>query len=136
MPPFSDRNSPPDHPGLVEALGPSVVWWNAARQRIASQHEPVEETWAWSGSKAGWTLRLATRRRPIAYLTPLAGECRGSLALSERAAELVRAELDPETVALVEAAPRYPEGRAVRIVLQTAADVERLVSLAAIRMRT
>ncbi len=71
VPTFLDRTSPPDATSLAAALGPAVGVWNSARERLAATRGPLEESWAWSGAKAGWSLRLARRGRPIAYLTPL-----------------------------------------------------------------
>jgi antitoxin (DNA-binding transcriptional repressor) of toxin-antitoxin stability system len=133
-PVFVDRRHPPEEGSVHAVLGAAAVLWDAAHDRIVAEHGPIEEQWAWSGSKAGWTLRLARRGRPVAYLTPWNGQCRASLALGERALAAAREELEGAVLELVDAAPTYPEGRAIRLILRTPEDVEAFARLVSIRM--
>lgn len=133
---FVDKAHPPDDASVRATLGEAVGMWDAVRDRLVGDNAPIEEQWAWSGSKAGWTLRLARGGRPVAYLTPWEGECRASLALVERAVDVARGQLDADAMELIDAAPSYPEGRAIRLTLRTPRDVETFAILARVRMAT
>jgi hypothetical protein len=71
----------------------------------------------------------------IVYLTPCAGHFLASFALGERAVRAIReAGLPAVMLSLIEAAPRYAEGRGVRIPVRTAKDVKSIRALAAIKL--
>jgi hypothetical protein len=77
-------------------------------------------------------LRLKKGTRVIVYLTPRAGKFLASIALGERAVAAARERgLPGPALAAIDAAPRYAEGRGVRLVVSTADDVKTVRQLAA-----
>jgi hypothetical protein len=132
---FGDKATIPDESALAAALGPAHALWCELRADIGRLFGPVDEEWAYSGKAYGWSLRLKRKSRAIVYLTPLASGMRVSFAFGERAVELARqAELPAHVIELIESAPRYPEGRAVRMAVADDADVRLAVRLAEIKM--
>lgn len=132
---FCDRAEMPTDDMVRAALGPAYRHWTTLRAALALEYVPLAETWSHAGMSHGWALRLARRDRAIVYLTPLADRFRASLALPERAMPAaLEADLTETIRAVVAEAPRYPEGRGVRIEVTSAAAVACVVELARIRM--
>jgi hypothetical protein len=119
--------STPDEAALLAPLGPARARWDVLRAEVAARFGPVGETWAFSGAKLGWALRIARGKRPLVYLKPLEGTFRASLALGEAVA------VPPELAALVAGAPVAAEGRAVRVEVRDDADVATVLALVALR---
>jgi hypothetical protein len=132
---FAERANVPDEAAVVVALGPAYSLWASLKARLGREFAPLVERWSFSGKQYGWALGLRHRDRPVLYLTPLAGGFRASLALPERAVSAaMAAELPPAMHAIVAEAPAYPEGRAVRIEVDSDEVVEGVLSLVRIRM--
>jgi hypothetical protein len=68
-------------------------------------------------------------------MTPCRGYFRASLALGEKAAAAARAARLPAALLhRIENAPRFPEGRAVRLEVRSSRDLPGIAKIAAIRM--
>ncbi|MDP2316911.1 MAG: DUF3788 family protein [Pseudomonadota bacterium] len=134
-PVFCDRARPPAVEEVADALGACAPHWDAVRARVATRFAPLTETWAWSGAKHGWALRLAQGKRPIVYLAPCAGYFRASAALREDAvAAALASDLSAAARAVVATAPSFPEGRAVRIEVRDGSAVADVVTIVELRM--
>jgi hypothetical protein len=80
-------------------------------------------------------LRVKSAKRNIVYLSPGHGGFVAAFALGEKAAAEVRASgLPKHVIEAVENAPRYAEGRGVRLAVGPA-DCDAVVELARIKMR-
>jgi hypothetical protein len=132
---FIDKATRPTDAAVEDAIGSGFPLWVALRAALAEAFDPVDEDWTFSGKRYGWSLRLGQRNRPIAYLTPLANRFRASLALPARAVDAaLAADLPPRVRSAVAAAPAYPEGRAIRLLVTSDEDVASILALARIRM--
>lgn len=131
---FDDRKVPPTERALQKALGKSWAAWAVLRDALARECAPLQEEWSFAGAKYGWSLRLKRRQRAIVYLTPCAGHFLASFALGEKACAAARGEKLPARVLqVIDAAPRYAEGRGVRIPVRTQKEAEAIRQLAAIK---
>ena len=93
------------------------------------------QEWKCYAGKSGWTLVLKDKRRNLLYLRPLAKFFRASFALGPQAVEAAeQSDLPAKVIAMIRAAPRYPEGRAVRVDVKTAADAAVVQKLLAIKL--
>jgi len=136
---MSVKSPRPPHPtgrDLESRLGPAgQVLWNCLKASVARQFPPLAEEWTWAGHAAGWSLRLKRKSRAVVYLTPYDGYFRASFALGEKAAAAARREkLPARALALIDAAPRYAEGRAVRIEVRRKSDLNVVEAIAIIKM--
>lgn len=117
---------------LANALGRALPRWQGLIARVSAAHPPIEPAWHCAGRSFGWSLRLVRRDRVALYLIPQAGGFLAGVVLGAKAEAAARAAGLPATVlALLDAAPRYAEGRGVRIPVRTLADaraVERMVA--------
>jgi hypothetical protein len=132
---FGERAIVPDEAAVEVALGPAYPLWTSIKARLGREFAPLVERWSYSGKQYGWALGLRHRDRPVLYLTPLSSGFRASLALPERAVPAaLAAELPPAMHTIVAEAPVYPEGRAVRIEVDSDEVVEGVLSLVRVRM--
>ncbi len=132
---FGDKAAPPQADALAATLGPAYPWWNELREQLASVCTPFSEYWGYTSKTTGWGLRVKHGERVIVYLTPRKGQFLASLALGERAVQAAHASDLPDSVlALIDNARRYAEGRAVHLEVRDASDIERIRTLAAIKI--
>jgi hypothetical protein len=132
---FLDRSRPPGPKELEAVLGKAAPLWKELNEKMAALVSPLTREWAWSGAKLGWTLRLGWGKRPMLYMTPCCGYFRASLALGEKAVAAARkAKLPAGLLSRIEDAPKFPEGRAVRLEVRTAKDLPGIAKVAAIKM--
>jgi hypothetical protein len=116
-------------------LGPAVAAWDAlldpARKRTTE--------WKRYSPKAPWSLRVNEGKRTVLWLAPEKGQLRVAVILGEKAvAKGLAGPLSRRLKDELRDATRYPEGRAVRYRMRSAArapDVERLVDLKVGRSR-
>jgi hypothetical protein len=130
---FDDRDHKPTDAQLARTLGPAHAQWQRARELVAERVPELRETWGFTSASTGWGLRLARGKRVLLYLTPGDGSFLASTALGEKAVAAARERRYPKAfLALLDEAPRFAEGRGVRLTVRLARDlasVERLVAL-------
>jgi hypothetical protein len=129
---FDDKGHRPEATELTGVLADSAPLWSRLVTHLGASYPPITEEWAFSGAKFGWSLRLKRKDRVALYLTPQAGRCLAGVVLGEKAvATALGRGLSARAAALVEAAPRYAEGRGIRVEVagdDDAAIVEELVA--------
>lgn len=129
---FDDKSHPPTPDQVATLLGRARAAWDALRMDPALSG--LREEWGFTSKATGWGLRLRDEKRVIVYMTPLGGRFLASLALGEKAVAASRAAgLPPALRAAIEAAPRYPEGRGVRVEVRTTRDARAIAALAKIK---
>ncbi len=136
MPPsaFLDRDAPPSKTALAKTLGNADGLWEELLNQLSANFAPVLQAWSWSGKSHGWILRLRRRERTILYLVPGPGYFTVSFALGEKACRAAEtAGLPAPVLDLIRNAPRYAEGRGVRIEVRRKMDLAIVRELASIK---
>lgn len=78
---------------------------------------------------------MKQKKRIIVYVTPCRAFFLASFALGEKACTVARtAGVSAAILALIDAAPKYAEGRGIRIPVRTKRDLEDVEKLAAIKI--
>lgn|SRR5512144_1722907 len=132
---FLEKSEAPTAPALAGVLGSRASLWKEITRGIGEQHAPVTEEWVYAGKNYGWSLRLKQKKRAVVYLTPVAGGFRASFAMGEKAVRAAHESALPQSVLrVIDDAPKYAEGRAVRLDVKRASDVKYVMELAAIKM--
>jgi hypothetical protein len=132
---FVEKSETPTERALAEALGRKAPLWHALTRAIGEAHPPITTEWVFAGKNYGWSLRLKRKTRAVVYLTPLAGGFRASFAMGEKAVRAAHESALPQAVLrVIDEAPKYAEGRAVRLEVTRASDVKHVTALAAIKM--
>ena len=132
---FDDEAGPPEACELASVLGRASELWDELVQHVAQTYPPVTEAWNHGGDKFGWSLRLKRKDRILLYLTPQTGQFLLGVVLGELACERAHEEPAPDAVLeAIDAAPRYGEGRGIRIPVRTKDDVAVALALAALKL--
>jgi hypothetical protein len=132
---FADRSAPPEPGALKDVLGASLDLWEQLVAHVSGAAAPVALSWNFSGAKHGWSLRLKHQDRILVYMTPLADGFLLGVVLGERAAAAAHESGAPDAVlALIDGAPRYGEGRGIRMVVATDDDLAVARILADLKM--
>jgi hypothetical protein len=131
---FDDKNIPPDDRSLNATLGSASRLWDRLKERLSSDHGPLREAWRFSGQSFGWSFRLEQPKRVLVYMTPCQKYFLASFALGNKAYRAATtAGLSTGVMTLLRSAPKYPEGRGIRVPVRTSRDLEDVVKLAAIK---
>jgi hypothetical protein len=122
---FEDRTQPPAPDDLRAVLGVAAACWTALVADVREAAGPIDETWSFGGPKYGWSMRLVQGKRVLVYLTPQAGQLLVGAVLGEKAIAAAEASglTSRRTLDIVRAAPKYAEGRGVRIPVVTDDDL-------------
>lgn len=132
---FDDKTREPTDVEVKATLGRCYIHWTALREALAEAYPPLEATWGFTGAKYGWSLRLKRKKRAVVYLMPKPRHFLASTAFGEKAVKASRqADLSDATREVIRKAPRYPEGRAVRLEVRTKKDRDEVVKILAVKM--
>ena len=131
---LTDKSQEPTDENLRDVLGTAYEVWTQLIDTVAERIGPTTQVWGFTSKSTGWGLRLRQKDRVILYMTPQTGKFLVSFALGEKAvaaAKLYR--LSPTLLKAVEDAPRYAEGRGVRIEVTAKRQVQGLAILAQVK---
>lgn len=132
---FDDKRHPPGPEELELVLGKAIAHWDDLLRHLHEKYPPAEEQWGFSGQKWGWGLRVKQRKRVILYMTPQEDRFYIGFALGEKAARAaLDAKLPMRVAKAIEEAPRYAEGRGLRLDVRRVSDLKWVRKLAAIKM--
>jgi hypothetical protein len=132
---FVEKSSKPGDDELAKVLGRASALWIELKKLIAQQHDPVAEEWVYSGKNYGWSLRLKQKKRAVMYMTPGERFFRVAYAFGEKAVQAaLQSDLPASVLDLINSAPKYPEGRGIRMEVKTKEDVRMALKLAEIKM--
>lgn len=105
---------------LSAALGPLLPVWETLIAEIEKPLTNPGRNWASSGKKYGWSLRIQQKQRNIIYLSPSSGCILVTMVLGEKALAVAQQESFAEPVqTAIREAKRYPEGFAIRILVNS-----------------
>lgn len=132
---FDDKAHPPTEEDIRIVLGKAHSLWLKLQHYVESEYAPISSEWGYSGKAYGWGLRLKTPMRAVLYMTPCPSYFLVSFALGEKAVTAAEAsKLSSQVLDLIDNAPRYAEGRGVRLEVRSAAELNQVKLLAAIKM--
>jgi hypothetical protein len=131
---FSDKSRPPTDADLRSALGGAHAAWSQLIALVSERVPPITQLWGFTSKSTGWGLRLRHEERVILYMTPCEGHFLVSFALGEKAVARARAaKLPKPLLAAIDAAPRYAEGRGLRLEVRDGELLSSLTTLAEIK---
>ncbi len=132
---FDDKSKEPEADDLKAMLGRTSTHWDDLEYHLAAEYSPLDEKWCFAGAKWGWSLRLKQKKRTVLHLIPCKGYFLAGLALGEKAVAAARdSGLPGSVLTVVDEAPKYAEGRGVRLEVRNKGDREAVKKLAAAKM--
>lgn len=130
---FANKAHRPTDAELAQALGRTKRHWDALTAAAQKAAPTATATWKHYAGKSGWTFVVRGKRSNVIYMRPLAKHFIAAFAFGAAAVDAaLQSDLPAPVIELIRTAPQYPEGRAVRIAVQTAADaaiVKRLLTI-------
>lgn len=134
---FSEKAHPPTDDALRLVLGKAYGPWLELLALVADRIGPVTQVWGFTSASTGWGLRVRHKERVILYMTPQPNQFLVSFALGERAVAAARAaRLSASVRKAIEDAPRYAEGRGVRLEIRRSRQLASLVTIAQIKWQS
>lgn len=131
---FDDKAAPPTDRTLGRMLGRTHGLWTRLKTDLQAAYGPLDEEWSFAGKNYGWSFSLKQPKRALVYMTPCRGYFLASFALGEKACRAAAEARVPSSIlAIIDAAPKYPEGRGVRIPVRNQRDVRGVEQLAAVK---
>ncbi len=132
---FAGQATRPTDRQLTSVLGQAKALWNDLITDLKRDLSLDADEWNSSTVKAGWSLRLQSKKRNIVYLAPSTASFLASFAFSDRAvAEVRKSKVPADVMKLVDQAKRYAEGTAIRIEVHTVQDANIVKTLAKIKV--
>ncbi len=132
---FDDRSRRPDAARLRATLGPVAPLWRRLLDGAAGLDPNVVEAWHFAGPKYGWSLRVKQKDRVLFHMTPCSGHFLAGIVLGEKTIASAQAQGLPKRVLeVLEAAPRYAEGRGIRHEVSSDRDLRVVLSLLELKM--
>ncbi len=123
-PTFPDKRCRPQDADLARALGRTKRHWDDLAACAAASPEAKPE-WKHYGKNSGWVFVVRGKRRNLMYLMPHDKWFGANFAFGEEAVQAaLDADLPAAVIELIRQAPIYPEGRAVRLQVRSAADAK------------
>jgi hypothetical protein len=133
---FIGKSKKPADDGLVVALDPSKKLWDQLVSALADEIGADVQEWGSYSPKAGWSLRVRHKKRPIVWLARCLGCFSVAFVLGDKAMKAARQSKPPEQVLkLLDEAPRYPEGSGVRLTVKASRDLLAIRELAAVKLK-
>lgn len=132
---FEDKSHQPTDVDLAEVLGRSHTQWQALIAHASEAYAPLMVKWGFTGAKWGWSVRLIQKKRTVLYMTPRSRYFIVGLVLGEKAVKAAHAsKLPADVLKAIDAAPKYAEGRGLRLEVRTKKDLAAVQTLAGIKM--
>lgn len=134
---FEDPANPPSLSDLNSALAAAAPLWMELIQGVRAAAPQLTELWQHGGKQSGWSLRLKNGERVLVYLTPQSDGFVAGIVLGERAAlEAELARLPQLARAALADAPRYAEGRGIRMRVRRRQDLTAVLALLPFKLAT
>jgi hypothetical protein len=132
---FADKSVPPSEDAVRAVLGATAELWRELIRRVAQKCAPLDQVWGFSSKSTGWGLRLKHAERTILYMTPCKDYFLASFALGEKAVKAAQeSRLSRAVLNVIDRAPRYAEGRGVRLEIRKPRDLSAVEIIAAAKM--
>lgn len=127
----AETAGPPTAQGLRKLLGASY----AAYEALTARDDGSTCEWKRYNEKAPWALKVSRADRTLFYVKPASGSFEVTVVLGPRATEAALAGRVPKSLhASIRAARAYAEGRPVRVVVTSEADLVGIEQLVAVKL--
>jgi len=125
----------PSREELVGMIGESQTFWDRLMKHLRAEYAPLSEKWNFSEQNFGWSLRLMQRQRTVLYLVPRPGHFLVAFILGEDVIRVARqAGLHTRDVDLIRKAPKFANGKGVRLEVREGKDLGSIKRLATAKM--
>lgn len=131
---FIGKPTAPNDSDLTTTLGAAKAAWDQLLTDLEAAGVTGRE-WKSYSAKSGWALRAMKGKRTIVWMSAFDGAFQAAFILSDKAVAAAReAGFSSKVIALLDQAPRYPEGTGLRLHIKTPRDLPGVRKLIAIKL--
>lgn len=113
---FTDKEIQPSDALLQQGLGSGFIYWKKVEELVMEKYPEGKGSWNFSGKKFGWSYQIKDKKRALIYLLPRRGYFKVALVFGEKAfQEILNSTVSQQIKAELSTAPKYAEGRGIRI---------------------
>jgi hypothetical protein len=132
---FIGSTAAPTDTDLAANLGRAKPAWDRLLESLARELDVSGHEWKSHAAKWGWSLRVLRKQRTIVWLSPGREGFQAVFILGDKAVAAARASRLPARIkAALAAAPKYPEGTGLRLLVKSPRPLAALKILAAIKL--
>ncbi len=132
---FTDVSEQPTKKDLQSVLGETFKYWDGLKKYLAEEYEVTGDEWSYY-KKGGWSFIPVRKKRRIVYMLPCDGFFVASFVYGEKAVKVVNeSSLPADIKEQLENAPKWGEGRPLRIEVKSGSDFDNIKSLAVIKIK-
>ena len=118
-------------------LGRTKRHWDDLAAHASTAYSEAKPEWKHYGKKSGWVFVVRGKRHNLMYLIPHEKWFGANFAFGEKAVQAaLQSDLPTPAIEMIRQAPKYPEGRAIRLAVKSAADAKLAKKLLAIKLGT
>lgn len=130
---FQNKEEKPTEKDLTERLGTTWEFWIQLRNFIIDKYPYRLEEWNYSGKKYGWSFRIKDKKRAIIYFLPRDNYFKVAFVFGQKASEkIIESDITTKIKKEIEQAPKYAEGRGIRIEIKNGIlipDIKKLIEI-------
>jgi hypothetical protein len=132
---FLEKKQRPDLPGLKKALGDSFEIWENFLNELKKDYKFINEEWKYYGTKYGWSLKIYLKKRNLFFFTAGKNCFIIAFVFGDRGVKAVEnSGLSPDLINKLVTAPRYEDGRGIKITVQKTPDIVQVNNLVKIKI--
>ncbi len=131
---FRDGEITPVEDDVIEALGDTWSLWKELVDHSFVELGITDEKWSYY-KKVGWSMHLLRKKRRIVYLLPRSGDFVASFVFGDKAVEAINSSnLPSEIIDEINSAPKYGEGRPIRLEVKSGEKLDIVKQLCVIKL--
>lgn len=132
---FNDKFSEPSTQMLSDVIDEAEEYFEAIKTFISHNYGNLTTVWKFYGIKAGWILKLLSKKRNVLFIVPGKKFFEVVFTLGDRAVEeALVAQLPDGIKKNLKETPKYAEGRSIRMEVRSRNDLENIIKLIGIKM--
>ena len=133
---FSNKLIIPDEEMLASEIGETKKYFDQICRFIEEETGNLTPEWKHYGQKAGWALKLISKKRNLMFVGPEEGFFRIAFVFGDRAVEAIMKSSLPEAIKdELMNARKYAEGRGIRFEIRNESEMVSILQLIRIKIQ-
>jgi hypothetical protein len=132
---FMNEDQRPNDDEVKETVGSTAPLWFGLIDYLNQQLGATGQEWTWY-KKVGWSSYVIKKKRRIVYLLPSDGYFTASFVFGGKAVQAINeSSLPKEIIDEMNDAPKYGEGRPLRVQVHDEKDLQHVQTLSQIKLK-
>lgn len=133
---FTEIDKTPDEGALRANIGEKAFQqWAALCDFVFEQYPKAKAEWKFSGVKYGWSFSIKDKKRAIIYFLPRQLFFKVAFVFGQKAYDVIlNGDFPAEIQLALSNAPKYAEGRGIRLPIGTSTDLDFIKRLIKVKL--